>query len=81
MTKLLVTLTVLEVVIVLVVLVVYVNLVTQRLRVVSRYLGKIAMGVRAVDTHTSSIGPAVTGINKTLGQLEESLPPLVQKAK
>ncbi len=81
MTLWLVVLTVFEVVLVIAVLAVYVILVTRRLRTISRYLGKIAFGVRAVETHTGSIGPSVVRINQTLREIEEALGPLTEKAQ
>ncbi|MFN2489515.1 MAG: hypothetical protein ABR529_07230 [Actinomycetota bacterium] len=81
MTFLLVSLTVVEVVLVVGVLASYLVLLTRRLRSVSEYLGKIAFGVRAVDTQTAAIGPSVTRINTTLSQIDEALDGLVEKAE
>jgi uncharacterized protein YoxC len=81
MTWLLVSLTVLEVAVALAVLAIYLTLITRRLRYVSEYLGKIAFGVRAVDTQTSSIGDSVIRINKELRAIRHALGPLAEKAK
>jgi hypothetical protein len=80
MTALLVTLTVLEIALVVGVLATYLVLIDRRLRVVSTYLGKIAFGVRAVESQTASIGPSVVHINKTLTEIDSTLGPLTDKA-
>lgn len=73
MTGLLVFLTVLEIALVVGVLAVYITLITRRLRRISVYLGKIAFGVRAVDTQTAAIGPAAGRINSGLRKIEALL--------
>jgi hypothetical protein len=80
MTALLVTLTVVEIALVIGVLAVYLALISRRLRVVSTYLGRLAFGVRAVETQTASIGPSVVRINKTLQEIDAALGPLAEKA-
>jgi hypothetical protein len=80
-TTLLVILTVLEIVLVVAVLAIYLIVVTRRLANVSRYLGKIAFGVRAVETQTGAIGPAVLRINQTLKEIEQALGPIAEKAR
>jgi len=81
MTRLLVILTVAEVLLVVVVLAVYVINLTRELRSISTVLGKVAFGVRAVETQTGAIGPAVTRINGTLGDIEQALGPIAEKAR
>jgi hypothetical protein len=81
MTTALVILTVVEVAIVVGVLVAYLVLIDRHLRVISAYLGKLAFGVRAVETHTSPIGPSVLRINATLRDIDAALGPIVEKAK
>jgi hypothetical protein len=81
MTTVLVILTVVEILLVVGVLAAYVILITRHLMVVSRYLGKIAFGVRAVETQTGSIGPSVLRINQTLREIEGALGPIAEKAR
>lgn len=81
MTIALVILTVLEIVLVVAVLASYVVLITRRLAVISRYLGRIAFGVRAVETQTGVIGPSVLRINKTLREIQEALGPIAERAE
>jgi hypothetical protein len=81
MTTALVILSVLEILLVVAVLAAYVILVTRHLTVVSRYLGKIAFGVRAVETQTEVIGPSVLRINQTLREIEHALGPIAEKAE
>lgn len=73
MTGLLVFLTVLEIALVVGVLAAYITLITRRLRRISVYLGKIAFGVRAVDTQTAAIEPAAGRINSGLRKIEALL--------
>lgn len=81
MTALLVTLTVIEIALVVVVLAVYLILIDQHLKVISTWLGKVAFGVRAVNSQTASIGPSVVRINTTLREIDEALGPIAQKAE
>ena len=66
MTALLATLTVVEIVLVVVVLVYYLLRIAASLRRTSVLLGKVAFGVRAIETQCSSIGPSVLTINDQL---------------
>ncbi|MPY79282.1 MAG: hypothetical protein GEV04_12485 [Actinophytocola sp.] len=81
MTALLVTLTVVEIGLVVGVLAVYLVLIGRKLRVVSTYLGKVAFGVRAVESQTAGIGPSVVRINERLREIEAALGPLTEKAE
>jgi hypothetical protein len=81
MTTALVILTVVEVAVVVAVLATYLVLVDRRLRVVSSYLGKIAFGVRAVESQTAPIGPSVLRINATLREIDAALGPIADKAR
>ena len=81
MTTALVVLTVAEVALVVVVLVAYLVVITRHLSVISQYLGKIAFGVRAVETQTGAIGPAVLRINRKLREIDAALGPLTEKAR
>lgn len=74
MLELLIVLTVLEVVLVLGVLAVYLGLVRNHLRATAKVLGKVAFGVRAIDTQVAAVGPAVTRINATLEDLAAVAP-------
>jgi hypothetical protein len=80
-TTALVILTVVEVAIVVGVLAIYLILIDRHLRVISAYLGKLAFGVRAVETQTSPIGPSVLRINATLREIDATLGPIADKAK
>lgn len=81
MTKLLVVLTVIEIALVVVVLAAYVIALTRELRSISTTLGKVAFGVRAVESQTGAIGPSVLRINKTLAEIEGALGPIAEKAE
>lgn len=80
MTALLVTLTVIEIALVVGVLAVYLILIGRKLRVVSTYLGKVAFGVRAVESQTAAIEPSVIRINERLREIDAVLGPLAEKA-
>jgi hypothetical protein len=80
-TTVLVILTVAEIVLVVAVLAAFLVVITRRLTNVSMYLGKIAFGVRAVETQTGAIGPSVVRINTTLEQIDAALGPIAEKAQ
>jgi uncharacterized protein YoxC len=73
--RLLMTLTVIEVVLLVAVLAIYLVVLTRRLESIAASLAKVAWGVRAVETEVSSIGPSVTRINGVLTELTEDLLP------
>lgn len=81
MNKLLVILTVLEVVLLVAVLVMYLISIGRGLGSISKILGKVAFGVRAVNSQTSTVGPSVTKLNSTLQEIETALGPLADKAR
>lgn len=81
MNLLLVILTVLEVALLVAVLAIYLISIERRLGRISKILGKVAFGVRAVDTQTATVGPSVTKLNATLQEIEGALPPLADKAR
>lgn len=81
MTKVLVILTVVEVLVLVAVLVAYLVSLIRLLRSITVYLGKIAFGVRAVESQTGSIGPSVLRINRTLTEIEAALGPIASKAQ
>ncbi len=66
MTALLVSLTVAEIVLVVAVLVYYLVRIAASLRRTSVLLGKVAFGVRAIETQCNVIGPAVLTVNDQL---------------
>lgn len=66
MKALLITLTIVEIVIVVAVLAYYLLRIAASLRRTSVLLGKVAFGVRAIETQCSSIGPSVLTINDQL---------------
>jgi len=80
-TLLLIIVTVVEAVVVVGVLATYLVLLNRRLVVISAYLGKIAFGIRAVESQTTPIGPSVLRINKTLREINGALPAIAGKAE
>lgn len=66
MTALLVTLTLVEIALVAVVLVYYLCRIAGSLRRSSTLLGKVAFGVRAIETQCNVIGPSVLTVNDQL---------------
>ncbi|MPZ66927.1 MAG: hypothetical protein GEU83_15920 [Pseudonocardiaceae bacterium] len=80
MIALLVTFSVIEIALVVTVLAVYLILIDKHLKVISTWLGKVAFGVRAVNTQTASIGPSVVRINTTLREIDAALGPIAEKA-
>ncbi len=81
MLELLVVLTLVEVALALAVLVLYLVLVLRRLRATAALFGKIAFGVRAIDSQTASVGPMITEINEHLERIAAILPGVAQKAE
>ncbi len=73
MRALLVTLTLVEIVLVAVVLVYYLLRIAGSLRRTAVLLGKVAFGVRAIETQCSSIGPSVLKINDQLAGVATAL--------
>ncbi len=73
MTALLITLTIVEIVLVAVVLVYYLVRIAASLRRTSVLLGKVAFGVRAIETQCSAIGPAVLTVNDQLRGIARAL--------
>ena len=81
MTALLVTLTVVEIVLVVGVLVYYLVRIAASLRRTSTLLGKVAFGVRAIETQCDVIGPSVVTVNGQLGGVAAALADLTQLAE
>lgn len=80
MTALLITLTVLEIVLVVIVLVYYLARIAASLRRTSTLLGKVAFGVRAIETQCQVIGPSVLSVNDQLAGVADSLADLTDLA-
>lgn len=80
-TPLLLTLSVVEIALFVAVLVTYLVLIDNRLAKISSLLGKVAFGVRAVETQTGAIGPSVVRINGVLTEIDGALGPIVVKAE
>jgi hypothetical protein len=70
---LLITLTVVEVVLVVLVLVYYLVRIAASLRRTAVLLGKVAFGVRAIETQCNVIGPAVLTVNDQLAGVSRAL--------
>ena len=81
MTALLVTLTIVEIVLVVVVLVYYLVRIAASLRRTSTLLGKVAFGVRAIETQCNVMGPSVVQVNGQLGGVAAALADLTQLAE
>lgn len=73
MTALLVTLTVVEIVLVVAVLAYYLVRIAASLRRSAVALGKVAFGVRAIETQCEVIGPSVLKINDQLAGVADAL--------
>lgn len=69
----LVALTIVEIVLVAVVLVYYLLRIAASLRRTSVLLGKVAFGVRAIETQTQVIGPSVLAVNDQLAGVADAL--------
>ena len=80
MTGLLVTLTIVEIVLVAAVLVYYLARIAASLRRTSTLLGKVAFGVRAIETQCQVIGPSVLAVNEQLGGVADALADLTELA-
>lgn len=81
MTGLLVTLTIVEIVLVVVVLVYYLARVAASLRRTAVLLGRVAFGVRAIETQTQVIGPSVVAVNGQLDVIADALADLTGLAE
>ena len=78
---LLIVLTVIEILILLVVLATYLSLIAIRLHSISDSFGKVSFGVRAIDSQTAAIGPAVVALNAELEAITGALPGIAEKAE
>jgi len=73
MTALLITFTVVEIALVVLVLVYFLLRIAGSLRRTSVLLGKVAFGVRAIETQTNVIGPSVVTVNGQLSGIAQAL--------
>lgn len=80
MRALLVTLTALEAAILVAALAYYLVRIARLLRRTTVVLGKVAFGVRAIETQTAVVGPSVTRINSQLETIAGSLDALAGAA-
>jgi uncharacterized protein YoxC len=80
MKSLLITLTLVEIALVAVVLVYYLVRIAASLRRTSVLLGKVAFGVRAIETQTQVIGPSVLTVNDQLTGIANALADLTDLA-
>jgi hypothetical protein len=79
--KVLLAITVLEILALVVVLGIYLAVVARQLNNVASYLAKVTFGVRAIESQCSVIGPTVTDLNATLADVAAALPGVAQKAE
>jgi hypothetical protein len=79
-TALLTILTIVEIALVAAVLVYYLLRIAASLRRTSELLGKVAFGVRAIETQCSAIGPSVLTINGQLKTVSGALSELAELA-
>jgi uncharacterized protein YoxC len=75
----LIIVTVAEILLVLAVLATYLLLIRRSLRHTSKTLGKVAFGVRAIETQAGTIGPAVGRTNVALEDLATTTPDLATR--
>lgn len=73
MNTILIILTLLEVLILVVVLATYLVIIAGRLRNISKTLGLVTFGVRAIEQQTAPIGPALSDVNGALEQVAGAL--------
>ena len=73
MNTVLIIVTLIEVLLLVVVLATYLVIIAGRLRSVSKTLGLVTFGVRAIEQQTAPIGPALTDVNAALEGVAEAL--------
>lgn len=76
-----IVLTVLEIVLLVAVLGYFLNRVARQLNSICKTLGKIAFGVRAVETQCAAIGPAADSINTNLTRALRDLEQVAARAE
>lgn len=79
MKTVLITLTLVELVLLVVVLAVYLILIAAKLRSISKTLGLVTFGVRAIEKQTQPIGPVLADINGALEGVANALEGVVGK--
>ena len=77
----LIVLTVVEILLVVGVIAGYLMAIARGLTSISASLAKVAFGVRAVESQTSSIGPSVVRLNEELEAIVGALPGIAEKAE
>lgn len=78
---LLVAVTVVEIVLLVVVLASYLVVIARRLSSIADYFAKVTFGVRAIESQTAAIGPAVIRANQELEAVVAALPSIVERAE
>ena len=81
MRRLLITLSVVEILLVVVVLAYYLRRIAESLRATSANLAKVTFGVRAIETQCASIGPSVIKVNGQLRTIAGALDAIATKAE
>ncbi|HVM35330.1 MAG TPA: hypothetical protein VM784_08305 [Actinomycetota bacterium] len=79
--RMLMFLTILEIVALVVVLAIYLSLVSKHLRSIAATLAKVTFGVRAVEQQLNVIGPGVGKVNQILEETAGALPGIAEKAE
>lgn len=79
MKSVLIALTLVELVLLVVVLAVYLILIAAKLRSISKTLGLVTFGVRAIEKQTQPIGPVLADINGALEGVANALESVVGK--
>ena len=79
MNTVLIVLTLVEVLLLVVVLAGYLIAIAAKLRNISKTLGLVTFGVRAIESQTAPIGPALGAVNGALGQVAAALEEVVGK--
>ena len=77
----LVVLTVVEIVLALGIVAGYLMAIAGRLNSISTNLGKVAFGVRAIESQTAAIGPAAVRLNEELEAITGALPGIAEAAE
>lgn len=79
--RLLMTLSVLEILALVIVLAIFLVLITNKLRSIADTLAEVAFGVRAVEVQVRNVGPSVQRINSVLREMGNALPSVAGKAE
>ena len=81
MRTLLIVLTVAEIVLAVGIIAFYLVAIANRLNSISGNLAKVAFGVRAIESQTGAIGPAVVRLNEELEAITGALPEIAASAE